>query len=369
MTRIASLGLVTTSLCVLPALAAQNTAVVPPANTSVEGNGLDQEPFGYDQITHLQYVDRSLLTAVPPSALLTQIAYRRDWGSTSAQATLQRIGRQGPSSAIWEIWMVNYTGAVLSPTNNMRRAGWTNVMTPTLISFPDLPRGAGPTAPFDLAFVLDRPFAYTGGALGVSHSAYETAGTTYNYWIDSQVSSATFGQVDRISSTSVGCPAGENRAQGVAPNPGAGDLEIYLFGGKPSSPAVAYLGTNTTSWLGAPLPLGLGFVGLNGCAIYTDLVVPLPAFTNIAGHASMRVPVPAEPGLTNATLYGQWLLRDDRVNPVVNFASSDGLSFRLGGAVGGYTVPMSVVSGAQNLARSGTGFVRVGEGAIFRLSW
>jgi hypothetical protein len=369
MTRLSSLGIAATTLCALPSLLAQTSAVVPAAYANVEGNGLEQEPFGYDQITHLQYVDRSVLTGVPGSALLNQLAYRRDWGSTAGLATMQRIGRSGPTSAIWEVWMINYTGPVLNPTNNMRRAGWANVMTPTLISFPDLPRGAGPTAPFDLAFALDRPFAYTGGALGVSHSAYETAGTTYNYFVDAVASSATAGQVARISDGSLGCPAGENRCQGFAPNPGAGDLEFYLFGGKPSSTAIAYLGTSSTTWLGVPLPLNLGFMQLPGCAIYTDLAVPLPTFTNISGHAGMRVPVPALPSLTSSTLYGQWLLRDDRVNPAVDIASSDGLRFTLGSTVGAYQVPMSVVSGANNLARSGTGFVRTGEGAVFRLSW
>lgn len=369
MIRHASLGLVATTLCGMPALLAQTSAVIPPANATIEGSGLDQEPFGYDQITHLQYVDRALLTAVPASALLTQIAYRRDFASTAGLPTMQRVGRNGPTSAIWEIWMFNYVGPVLNPTNNMRRPGWTNVLTPLLVNFPDLPRGAGPTAGFDLSYALDRPFVYTGGALGISHSAYETAGSSYNYMIDTAVSTATAGRVARISSGAVGCPNGENRAEGVAPNPGTGDMELYLFGGKPSSAAIAYLGTNTTSWLGAALPLNLGFMQLPTCSIYTDLAVPLPTLTNITGHAAMRVPVPAQQSLANATLFAQWLLRDDRVNPAMNLATSDGLSFTFGPTVGGYTVPMSIVSGAGNLARSGSGFVRPGEGAIFRLTF
>ncbi|MEZ5966647.1 MAG: hypothetical protein R3F56_22610 [Planctomycetota bacterium] len=369
MNRLTSLGLAVSSLCALPVAPAQTSVVVPTANASVDGNSLEQEPFGYDQITHMQYVDGTLLGGVPNGALLNQIAYRRDFDSTAALATMQRTGRSGPAPAIWEIWMQNYVGPVLSPPNNIQRTTWTNVMTPTFINFPDLPRGTGPTAPFDLAFVLDRPFVYGGGSLGIANLAYETAAANYAYLVDAVVSTATVGQVARISQNAVGCPAGENRCEGVAPNPGAGDLEFYLFGGKPSSAAVAYLGTNTTTWGGLPLPLPLTFLQLPTCSIYTDLVVPLPTLTNIAGLASMRVPVPAEPALTSATLYGQWVLRDDRVNPAVNLATSDGLSFTFGPTVGGYQVPMSIVSAANNLATGRTGFVRPGEGVVFRLGW
>jgi len=368
MSRLPSLAPVL-SVYLAAALAAQTSAVVPPANATVDGNSLEQEPFGYDQITHLQYVDRSLLGAVPNGALLNQIAYRRDWDSTAGVATMQRVGRSGPTSAIWEIWMVNYTGPVLNPTNNIQRTGWTNVMTPTLVSFPDLPRGAGPTAGFDLSFALDRPFVYGGGSLGVSHLVYETAATTYAYFADAVVSLAGGGQARRIGDGTLGCPAGENRCEGFAPNPGAGNLEFYLYGGKPSAPAVAYLGGSSTSWMSVPLPLPLGFLQLPTCSIYTDLLVPLPTFTNVGGLASMRVPVPADPALARATLYGQWLLQDDRVNPAVNLATSDGLAFTLGPTVGGYQIPMSMVSAANNLARGRSGFVRPGEGLVFRLSW
>jgi hypothetical protein len=265
--------------------------------------------------------------------------------------------------------MVIYTGPVLNPSNLLAPVGWTNVMTPILVNFPDLPRGAGPTAPFDLQFPLDVPLAYTGASLGIRNRVYESAGNTFTYLFDAVASAVTAGNVQRISPTALGCPAGENRCEGYAPNPGGGNLEFYLYGGKPSSPAVAYFGTNTTTWLGATLPLSLAFFNLPGCSVYTDLVVPVPTFTNIAGVAAARAAVPADPALTSQRLYGQWLSQDDRVNPAVNLASSDGLGFTLGPVVGGLTVPMSIVSAAQNLALGRTGFTRLGEGLVFRLTF
>ncbi len=367
MIRLAPVGVIATTLCGWSF--GQTSAVIPSANTIVEGNSLDQEPFGFNQITHLQYIDRSALTAVPSGASLNRIEYRRDWASTAGTATMTRVLRGVPAPAIWEIWMINYLGPVQNPTNVITRTGWSNVMTPILVNFPDLPRGAGPTANFTLSFAFDFPLLYNGGNLGVSHVAYEANGGTFNYLADGVVSAVTAGSAGRISPTALGCPAEQNRCEGAAPNPGAGNLEFYLYGGKPSSTAVAYLGTNTTTWLGSPLPLNLGFMGLGACSVYTDLVVPMPRVTNTVGNASAIVPVPGDPALTSATLFGQWVLRDDRVNPAVDLATSDGLRFTFGPAVGGYSVPMSVVSAGLNLARGRTGFVRPGEGLIFRLSW
>jgi hypothetical protein len=363
-----------TRLLVAPALCAallpaQTSTVIPAANAAVEGNSLDPEPFGFNQITHLCYVDRSLLAAVPNGATLSQIAYRRDWGSTANVATMQRLARGLPAPAIWEIWMVNYTGPVLNPPNLLSPPNWTNVRTPILVNFPDLPRGAGPTAPFDLQFAFDVPLVYTGGSLGIRHRAYESNAATFAYYVDAEVSPVTAGSVQRISPSALGCPAGENRCEGYAPNPGGGDLEFYLYGGKPTTPAVAYLGASSTTWLGTPLPLSLGFFGLAACSVYTDLTVPLPTVTNVAGIGGVRVPVPAQAALAGATLYGQWLAQDDRVQPAVNLATSDGLAFTLGPTTGGYALPMSIVSAAQNLAVGRSGFVRLGEGPVFRLSW
>ncbi len=351
------------------ALGAQNTAVVPPAYATVEGDLLDPEPFAYQQIAHRQYVDASLLGGVPNGAMINSLAYRRDWNLITA-ATMSRLIRNLPATAIWEIWMVNHAGPVLNPSNALTPfTGWTNVMTPLLINFPNLARGPGPTANFDLTFALDRPFLYSGGSLGIGHYAYETTGGTTVYYMDAVTSPSTVGHVERISPTSVGCPAGENRAEGFAPNPGGGSLEFYLYGGQPNAAAAAYLGASSTTWGGIPLPVDLSVLGLGGCSVYTDLLVSFPAPINIAGVSSVRVAVPATVDLVGSVLFGQWVARDDRVNPNVRLATSDGLRFTLGPNVGQYSIPMSIVSANGNLAQGRIGFIRRGEGMVFRLGW
>lgn len=350
-------------------LGAQNSAVIPPAFATVEGDILEPEPFAYQQVAYRQYVDASLLQGVPNGALINSVSYRRDWNLVTA-ATMSRTIRSQPATAIWEIWMVNHTGPVLSPPNSLTPfTGWTNVMTPLLINFPNLTRGPGPTANFDLTFALDRPFLYGGGSLGIAHYAYETTGGTTVYYMDAVSSPVSSGTVGRISPTAVGCPAGQNRAEGYAPNPGGGALEMYLYGGQPGVAAAAYLGASATSWFGLPLPVDLGVIGLTGCQVHTDLLVAFPATVDLAGVASMRLQVPASPDLVSSVLFGQWVARDDRVNPSVRIATSDGLRYTLGPDVGPYSIPMSVVSAVGNLAAGRVGFIRRGEGLVFKLGW
>ena len=80
---------------------------------------------------------------------------------------------------------------------------------------------------------LDRPFAYTGGSLGIGHFAYESTKATLPYYMDAVATNPTTGSVQRISPNALGCPAGENRAEGFAPNPGGGSVEFFGSGGTP----------------------------------------------------------------------------------------------------------------------------------------
>ena len=65
------------------------------------------------------------------------------------------------------------------------------------------------------------------------------------------------------------------------------------------------------------------------------------------------------------------IVADDRVNPAVNIATSDGLRFTLGNDVGTAALGMSVVSLAGNLASNQRtpGFVQRGRGLVFQLGW
>jgi hypothetical protein len=351
---------------------AQGSAVIPAGYASVEGNLLTDEPFSYDQVSHVQYVHQSLLTAVPSNAVLTSLAYRRDQGFMLDAVLRRARGTQG-TTPVWEIRLRNYTGSVLQPDAAMpisQPTLWTAAMTARIVSFPDLPRSTNPTANFDVVLMFDRPFAYTGTSLGIHHFSYETNNVVYpTYLMDSVFTQPSIGSVALISPTSTGCPANENRCNGTAPNPGGGNLEVYLYDGKPNSAGACYLGTSSTSWNGFGLPMGLGFLGLPACSVYTDLTVAFPRAINSAGISSLSASVPGDPSLVSATIYSQWATLDDRVNPAFPVATSDGLALTFGPVLHGYAINMSTVSLAGNLARGQRGIVRPGEGLIFRLSW
>lgn len=351
------------------AATAQTGQVIPAAYATVDGDSVSAEPFAFDRVRHVQYVSGSLVN-VTRGRIIRAIAYRRDARALGTQ-TLRRVVRSTRTTPSWTMRMGNYGGSigrppVAYPTNTT--AGWTRTINGRQISFPDLPPAGGSgVAPFSLRLPFDQPFSYQGPNLGVMHEAYESRNIVFPYYVDALGNPGTLGDVDLIAPTSVGCPAGQNRVTGIARNPGS-SLEIYLFGGPTSSVGSLYLGTNTTRWAGAPLPLSLSFLGMPGCSVYTDLLAPIPVRTNSAGRAVAAARIPADPRLAGAVTFGQFVLRDSRVNPAVGLATSDGVRIELGRGVG-TTVASTVVSGVANLARQRTGFVQPGTGLVFRVEY
>jgi hypothetical protein len=69
------------------------------------------------------------------------------------------------------------------------------------------------------------------------------------------------------------------------------------------------IGYGNTDWLSLPLPLDLGLLGINGCALQTsiDLSLQLP---NVAGSASLVAPVPPFASTLYAQIWLQALLFD-----------------------------------------------------------
>jgi hypothetical protein len=239
-----------------------------------------------------------------------------------------------------------------------------------LTNTPTLPPPASPTtpAPFAMVFPFFAPWQFPGGNLLVDHYAYESRNRQHIYYVDA-VESLPFngGNVDLISPTSLGCPANFNRVAGTAPNPGAGAVDLHLFGAPINAPALCYFGANTTSWNGATLPLNLGVLGMAACNIYTDLTISVAVNTDVAGIASLSLPVPAVPQLIGASIYNQWGVTDQRVNPAMGFALSDGVKITLGNQVGVESIRMTVVSGEGQRANGRSGFLQPNRGPVFQL--
>jgi hypothetical protein len=110
-------------------------------------------------------------------------------------------------------------------------------------------------------------------------------------------------------------------------------------------------------------------MGLPSCNIYTDLVGWFFTQTNVGGFAELKLKVPNKAKFAGLTFYNQWLVVDQRVNPIANLAVSDGMKITLGTKVGSPIIQMSVLSGEGNYAQSRTGFTSLGTGNVFQLIW
>lgn len=363
-------------------LAAQTSSlVVPPKFTATPGNSLDQQPLGRDRIRHMQFVARSYLTGMGTAATITGINYRREENRLDQIYSNYEPMRRTVNAAIpipnWQIRMGNWAGRMgnLVPEYEGRpnATTWTTVFagqldynanTPTL-SAPPSPSNP---APFGIKFPFNvQGFSYVGGGLAVEHFAYGGRNLNHIYYVDAVETQQAGGDVDLISAQSLGCPSGQNRVYGSAPNPGAGDLTLQLFGAPPSTSSLCWFGVSDTNWNGAPLPLNLGFMGLASCEIHCDWRVPVALPTDAAGIAEYRVAVPAQASLAGFSLFNQWAVLDQRVNPTTGFATSDGVKITLGASLGVDTVNMAVISGENGLANNRYGFLQRGRGAVFQL--
>lgn len=344
------------------AASAQQHIVVPQSAANVEGNAADREPFGHGAVRHLTYIHQDQLQGIPLQTGITDLSFRRDTPMPFS------VMRRPPG--IWQIRMGHYQGSVSEPPSAWPTAtdpNWRVVFQPRQISFPDLsqPSGNGP-APFALTFLLDQPFVYRGGHLGIEHYVYDSQ-AQYDYIIDAVDGFVPGGTVTLLPGGQ-GCPVGQNRALAQAPNPGGGDVQFWLFDAQAGVPALLALGASAHSYGGAPLPLDLGPLGLPGCTVLASFDVTLPTLVTSAGMAELRYPVPAVQELLDATLYAQWAcVNDARINPSLPMTLSDGLSVTFGSHLNGGFLGMTVVSAFAGSNQHG--YVQPNRGPVMRIGW
>lgn len=138
-----------------------------------------------------------------------------------------------------------------------------------------------------------------------------------------------------------GCPTPGPSAIGFAPNPGAGQLQLFETGVPAGIVPVACLGISSTQWGPLPLPFPLHGLGLPGCSVLAE---PLSLATTVLpanGVAEHVAAVPANVALAGATVFAQWLnVGDPAISPSLPLTLSNGVTFTLGSQVGmpGFTV-------------------------------
>ncbi|MFQ5505035.1 MAG: hypothetical protein ACE5F1_09605 [Planctomycetota bacterium] len=373
-------GLIVASAFLLSAADAQTVTrvVIPSSRASTEGTAMSLLPFGHDRAKLVQYLGQSL-HRIPANKTITEIAYRRD-GAFEPKLILQRRNNRTTVNPFWAIFMGNSLVNARNPSAaypcdvrnpRCRSSNKVSLVFQKQVVFPALPAiTTGPGA-FLIRFKLDTPFVHRGGTLAIVHYVYETRGVIYPTYL----ADAERGKIDSGSWKAIGvsCPSGSNRAYASSTNPGGADpLRLQLFDAPPKSIAVALLGVSKTRWGLITLPADLKTIGLSGCSLYSSVNLLVAVATLSTGSALFESKVPNDASMAGATFYGQWMTVDNRVNPAVGLAFSNGLEITLGKSLGaGAGLDASFVYGTQNAqaVNGPVGFVDRGITLVTEISY
>ncbi|MCC6669951.1 MAG: hypothetical protein IT458_02740 [Planctomycetes bacterium] len=171
---------------------------------------------------------------------------------------------------------------------------------------------------------VNQPLGVT--TLNVAMTATRTANAVY--YVRTVGSFATFG-------TSCAGTTGLSSHTGVAPKgyPFSGDTwTLRLTNARPNTGAALYVGVSNTTWNAFPLPLNLGFIGINNCFLRVSVDINIATTTNASGVGQLTFPTPPnDPGLIGASLYSQWAYIDIGAPYNLPLPHSNGLRSTFGG--------------------------------------
>ena len=137
-------------------------------------------------------------------------------------------------------------------------------------------------------------------------------------------------QPDGIAPYGQACPGSNGYAplawsRGGKPLPG--NLQFQLVASRAPAGKVGFLaiGNSNRNFGVVPLPFDLAFLGATGCHLNTNIVLLNQALVGTGGVAAVNLPIPPDPALKGAALYGQYLLLDTQANPA-NLVTTDGVA-------------------------------------------
>lgn len=333
-------------LCAIAAITAPSgvlgaQVVWPAAYATTPGNAVLNSPFtvrpGHPTATTrmMVVIDPSSLP-FPVGTTLTRISLRRDVGHASqAYAGLSgnltvRVGRVLAQPA--EVRDVRFARLWDGPPTLVYR----NV-APALFTAP----GAAPTGtsapPFNVVIQFTVDHVWQGGPLGVE-LLFSPASGTSEFRIDAFRRPSPANGTSHLVGTGCGGSNGFVPAHHVLPEtarPGA--VLTTQVDGIRSGQAIAFhmLGSQNTTWLGLPLPFGLGVFGAPPtCFLRIDPVVistvPVGNPSALFARATSSAAVPAVSAAVGAELYSQWLLFDSGLATPLQVSVSDAQRITLG---------------------------------------
>ncbi len=323
------MGLSCFVLLLSSAVFAQTTFVVPPGYANKEGKSISGTPpkdYGYHwmvgRYTHgraQQVIPRKFLPTNP--FLIRKFKMRRD--SSRMQVTF------APHKIDMEVFMSNNPKTQPPEGYSMvfesnHGADKTLVMKKKAIDWPGLSMPTNPPAPFNIVFVLDRPFVYKPNnslILDWVYTKNKLYQNDYYLWYTDAIYHGWYNNGPTTNSPVTmgqGCPT-NYRNYGFFPYRG-GKLWLYGYSRVKNKklPGVMMIGSNDKKWGNLTLPLDLTPFGAPGCKLYIDIIQTAISFTDPAsssGYILYRMGcVPNLPILDGMSFYCQQLVLDPSYN-------------------------------------------------------
>lgn len=153
--------------------------------------------------------------------------------------------------------------------------------------------------------------------------AFETWKKGVNVWTPASTSNFGQGCAGTAGTPTLQATPGSLPWLGTTQHLDVGNLFPFIF-----SAPFGVMGQSNTSWLGVPLPLDLGVIGMPGCDLLVDPLEIIP-LVNVSGTARWDVEIPYVANIVGADLYLQACVLDSSAN-AFGMVWSNGVKLELG---------------------------------------
>jgi len=329
-----------------PFAASQTTTVFPSDFTNRAGNTSENRIPLSNGISRTQTVYDRRDLPIPVGRRITHIGIRQDDNSASTGKAIQL--------AIYMGGTTHEAGSLTSNfENNYTGTARTLVFGPSIVTLPDF---SSQKSLEEFLIQLAQPYQVRADENLLVEwvvTANNNANQAFTYWIDEgtyYTETTTFG---------TGCVTSAGQVPQLS-----GSSSSYLGGNLSFSlskaPASSLLWLNLNFVPDTPLS-GDPF-GAPGCTMYVLPVIALSGTGSTSGTASFGFPVPADPALFHAAVYGQCSIFDLFANNL-GFAFSNGAKVVLG------MYPLATTVVATGTASAATGSLRRNTAPVTLFRW
>jgi hypothetical protein len=335
------------------ALLAAQTRIVPPHAAAADLNDQCHFPFIYEFTRVQQLFNGGVICNT--AAAITGFSMRRDAADP----------RSYNGRAVNLTLLLGYSSnsaATMSTTFASNRAGQQTTVFQGNYSLPNQPP-VTPIAPWNVGWTLSQPFPYlrSNGNLLIEWVIPGVANQKFEYPLDAErIAIAGSSQVLGTHGPFLtgGRPTFSMTSQTSQLVPG-GSVTLTESGLAQSYPAILFLGSSATSWLGLTLPFDLTVVGAPNNNLYTGVQISFGVPITLMGNTwggNWTQGLPNDPGLGGRSLHAQMYF----VHPPSNqlgLVFSNGLTLNIGGGI-----PYTESLGASD-SNAADGFLWFGTGA------